>query len=225
MPRSHIVFRPLPAWTDPVTKHRTPHRFRVSFNESLTLLRDEVDRLNGQHAAAEIVLQVDVISGDLRQDGMLRANATVRSPGVVVSFGSQHGPLRYATDRFTSTWAGQMPGWQANVRAIALGLGDLRRLDQYGITSRGEQYAGWAQLGSGIAMPAAMTRAEAARFVWSLIGDHWAGPGQDADRMLTDPEFCRLVVRSAVKHLHPDVGGNTDQYQRVLDARTVLTNP
>lgn len=33
--------------------------------------------------------------------------------------------------------------WQHNVRSIALGLGSLRAVDRYGISSRGEQYAGF----------------------------------------------------------------------------------
>lgn len=41
-----------------------------------------------------------------------------------------------------SSWYGEVD-WQINLRAIALGLEALRKLDRYGITSRGEQYTGW----------------------------------------------------------------------------------
>jgi hypothetical protein len=33
--------------------------------------------------------------------------------------------------------------WQDNLRAVALGLEALRRVERYGIAQRGEQYAGW----------------------------------------------------------------------------------
>ena len=72
---------------------------------------------------------------------MPRANASPKSPAVVIAFESKHGPLQYATDAFTH--------WQANVRAVALGLEALRRVERYGITKHGEQYTGWKQLGSG----------------------------------------------------------------------------
>lgn len=38
---------------------------------------------------------------------------------------------------------------RSNLRAITLGLEKLRRLDEYGITARGQQYAGFRELGSG----------------------------------------------------------------------------
>jgi len=42
--------------------------------------------------------------------------------------------------------------WRHNVRSIALGLEALRAVDRYGISRRGEQYAGFrAALASGAA--------------------------------------------------------------------------
>jgi hypothetical protein len=49
--------------------------------------------------------------------------------------------LVYATDVCAN--------WEHNVRSIALGLEALRAVDRYGITRRGEQYAGFMQLTSG----------------------------------------------------------------------------
>lgn len=88
------------------------------------------------------MLEVDLREQDLRQDGLPRAGRTVRSPGVVLSFEATHVPnkphLRYEVAEFTH--------WQDNVRAVALGLEALRAVDRYGMTRRGEQYAGWRQL-------------------------------------------------------------------------------
>lgn len=43
----------------------------------------------------------------------------------------------------------QFPTWQDNLRAIALGLDALRRVQRYGIVKEDEQYTGWKQLTGG----------------------------------------------------------------------------
>jgi hypothetical protein len=55
-----------------------------------------------------------------------------------------------------------MDDWQHNVRAIALGLEALRKVDRYGITRRGEQYAGWKALPAGIGIGATHMTSEVA---------------------------------------------------------------
>jgi hypothetical protein len=135
------VIRPLGTWTDPVTPvRRSSGVFKASWRDTLVLLGDEIEKIDGE---SPVVFQIDVQEGDIRLDGMLRANARVGLPGVVVSFQSKYGPLRYATDAYEQQWGGAMPSWQANIRAIALALGALRAVDRYGVTKRGEQYAGW----------------------------------------------------------------------------------
>ena len=81
-----------------------------------------------------------------------------KGPAVIIAFESKHGPLKYATDVFDH--------WHANLRAIALGLEALRKVERYGITQRGEQYTGFRTWNSGIEMPAAqMTELEALEFL------------------------------------------------------------
>lgn len=138
--------RPLGTWTDPVTKNRaSSSRFRASWQSTLDLLARETEMLG----APLVVMQIDVTEGDLRRDGMLRAGAKVNFPGVRVSFDSKHGPLTYATDAYDRQYSGDMPGWQANVRALALALEALRAVDRYGVTKRGEQYCGWLAIEAG----------------------------------------------------------------------------
>lgn len=122
--------RPLGMWTGPVTRNRPYCRFRASWSDTLVLLERETETLG----ARLVVLQVDATEGDIRRDGMLRANARVAFPGVRVSFESRHGPLTYATDRYD--------GWQDNIRAVALSLEALRAVDEFGIAGRGQQYVG-----------------------------------------------------------------------------------
>jgi hypothetical protein len=97
--------------------------------------------------AVDVWLEIAIEPEMFRLDGRPRAQARAAHPGVVISFTSKTlgKELRYATDRFRS--------WQDNLRAIALGLEALRKVERYGIANRGEQYAGWAQITTGGANP------------------------------------------------------------------------
>ena len=68
---------------------------------------------------------------------------------MIVNLDTRHGPMRYPSGRFYAQWSGDMPGWQANVRAVALTLESLRAVDRYGVSQHGEQYRGWQALPAG----------------------------------------------------------------------------
>ena len=117
-------------WTEPVTKNRSScSAFKAKWQGTLDLLEYESDQLR----AREIRLDVDVQQGDIRIDGMLRANAKVGFPGVRVHLiGTRVGDLVYATDQYESRYSGDShESWQANVRAIALALVALRAVDRW----------------------------------------------------------------------------------------------
>lgn len=163
-------FEGVTGWTDP---------FRSSWTDTLTLLERELEKLG----ATEVVIEAPFRDDDIRIDGWPRANARPSGPGVIINFDSEHGPLRYGTAKF--------PNWQSNVRAIALGLEALRKVDRYGISKRGEQYSGWKQLGGG---------SDLAQRGRELIAEHG---GETA----------------ALKATHPDLGGDPDDFRAVQEAR------
>jgi len=195
--------RPLGPWlTAHTADRRSGSAFRASWQSTMDLLLDEAYLLG----AVVVVVQVDVLAGDLRRDGMLRAGARIGFPGVRVSFGSIHGPLTYATDAYVS--------WQANIRAIALSLTALRAVDRYGVSHSGEQYRGWTAIESGASRPQ-MSVDEAAR----LLADEGEST---AALVLADPaERSRAFKRAAHKH-HPDFGGNPDAFGRLTAARDLV---
>ncbi len=197
-----IITRPLGPWLDPVTTDRPRSPFKAAWSDTLDLLSRETWMLG----ATLVVVQVDVTEADLRRDGLIRANARVQFPGIRVAFESRRGPLTFATDMY--------PTWQANVRAVALGLEALRRLDRYGITKRGEQYVGWQALPASTTAP--MTREEAAAFL-AGAQDDWSV----AD-LLRDTEAVKRAYRAAAKRHHSDVGGNDALFARITAARDVL---
>lgn len=221
-----IRFRPIDNWPGALRTNaeRTSPQFSARYTDTLDVLERELNHLD----AERVVIQLALAPSDIRLDGFPRANARPDHPGVIVSFDSKHGPLRYLTDVFTgrSVWRSSasggswhMPGWQANVRAIALGLEALRKVDRYGITKRGEQYRGWAELPTGIAQPAShMTTDEAARFIAEQSG---LGAFM-VDEIAHEAIYRRHAYKSAVKRLHPDVGGDADLFQRLQVAKQLL---
>lgn len=137
---AHIVtFRPLERPVDCEYRHSA---FKASWGTTVSLLAKELRA----HGANRAVLEMDVRERDLRMDGLPRADARPRTPGIVISFEATRVPgkpnLRYEVGAFND--------WQDNVRAVALGLESLRAVDRYGVTKRGEQYAGWKQLPAGV---------------------------------------------------------------------------
>lgn len=178
-------------------------QFQSSWPTTERLLFAEVKHLRGKN----LVLELDVREQDLRLDGGLRANARPTTPAVRVAFDSMHGPLTYATDRFTT--------WQDNVRAVALGLEALRKVDRYGITKRGEQYAGWKALPGGRSMPPSHMTTEQAY-------DVLAGVLDLRDIANLDVPDATLV-RRAKAAAHPDRNdGDRTLWDQVEQAARVL---
>lgn len=195
---------------------RTDSLFSASWSSTLELLDRELTFLGVRD---EFVLQIDCTEGDLRLDGQLRANARPGSPSVAISIESRSkGSLLFTCGRFWS--------WQENVRAIALGLEALRKVDRYGITKANEQYRGWQALPAGTPMPAAkMTVEEAAQFLAQHSPRLVAGGlsrSTAAALLANDAELARLYWREAAKTLHPDAGGDPADFRRLTEARDII---
>ncbi len=180
-----VTFRPIDEWVGERTRYPQRSRFDAAYSTTLDLLDRELDKLR----ATSVVIQLALAEDDIRLDGLPRAQARPAHPGVVLAFGSKYGPLKYATDTFDR--------WQDNLRAIALGLEALRKVDRYGITKRGEQYTGWKAIGTG---SEAMTREQAVEFMEMHGGSY----------------------REAAKRLHPDAGGNAHEFAKLTQAKALL---
>jgi hypothetical protein len=182
-----VTFRPISNWPGGRTDAPGWSRFKAPWSQTVDLLARELWMLDAERAVLEIAIE----ERDLRLDGLPRANARATDPGVILSFDSKFGPLRYAVDTYHD--------WQDNVRAIALAMEALRKVDRYGVTKRGEQYTGWraipASTGNGI-----YTRDQAEAFV-----DEYGGS-----------------FTAAAKNLHPDRGGSEDAFSRLVAARELL---
>lgn len=175
-----VTFRPL---SDPAAfsfvKDRRHAPFRAHWGSTIDLLERELRMLAARHVVIEMALE----EKDIRLDGKPRAQARAVHPGIIISFESKWGPLRYATDEFRT--------FQENVRAVALSMEALRKVDRYGVSKRGEQYRGWRQLESG-------------------------GPSAERGRQLIEQHGSVVL---ALKATHPDHGGSADDFADVQAAR------
>lgn len=178
-----VTFRPLLVWPYPSTtawERRGRYTFRVGWEDTVNLLLDEIDRLDGSN----VIIGAGLSQDDIRNDGLPRANARQPiHPGIEVSFNTRRGRLVYATD--------VCEFWQHNVRSIALGLESLRAVDRYGITRKGEQYAGFAQLAAG------------------------ETPVERGQRLV---EAAGSLKAAMIRH-HPDHGGDASDLAAVLAFR------
>lgn len=200
--------RPIDNWPGELTARRKAAPFDAGWGRTLTLLNRELKMLD----ARAVVVLVALASKDFRLDGKPRAGAKAEHPGVILTFTCRYGPLRYACDTFTT--------FDDNVRAIALGLEALRKVERYGITRRGEQYTGWSALPPGTAMGARMTATEAARVLHDLASPDSMEVGPDA--LVGNRELIELAYKTAAKNHHPDHGGSADLMSRATEARDVL---
>lgn len=191
--------------------------FSGTWESTSTKLRHEAEQLG----AKEVRLRLALPEGSLYKDGSgLRADRRgPEHPGAIVVLDTpERGVLIFATDRFTHSRIER--AWQSNVRAIALGMEALRKIDRYGIADHGEQFAGFKALGSGIVMsakPEPLTLEEA---VAILAG----GSDLRPEAILGDRAAARLAYRKATMALHPDHGGSGDgeKMARLAEAWTLV---
>lgn len=189
------TFVALPMWPHDVTRGRRHRPFSSSWPATLDLLGREIAYLRGR----DVLIAAGFRHGDIRQDGWPRANALQPShPGIELSFESRHGRLVYATDSCTD--------WQDNVRSLALGLESLRAVDRFGISRRGEQYAGWRALPSG----GGLATAESA---WDILNDAVGVVAPDETLSLEE------TYRRAAMSTHPDrPEGSAERFVQVKAA-------
>ncbi|GAA1401868.1 hypothetical protein GCM10009613_60920 [Pseudonocardia kongjuensis] len=195
-------------------ERRSSGTFRAGWSATLDLLLKEIEHLDPVGAVA---LRVDAPPDDIRLDGMLRARARVDFPGVVVSFTSaSKGPLSFSTDMYEQRYYNDLPGWQANVRAIALSLEALRAVDRHGATSRGEQYVGWRQIESG-------PRPAPGPFDSPDEALRWMRDQAHADIGLRARDlFGEALFRTLARRMHPDMQGEQSAWARLDAARLML---
>lgn len=211
-----LIFRPLTVWpgslrTDAQREHAL---WDSTYTATKQLLTDEAER----HHAREVVVHLALPESRILKSGDdLKASARPEHPGVlvVVNIGAEKPPLSLHCDLYKArTWK-RTEGWHDNLRAIAKSLEAMRALDRWGAT-QGRQYAGFRELGSGIAMGAGaqpqMSVDDAARFIGRHggFGRRAALPEPFTKVLLQSPQALAAAYRIAARKLHPDAGGDPE---------------
>ena len=194
-----MTVQPIVEWPGVLTKSRVRSSFASSQSSTMATLRRELAQLG----AKDVLLQIAVPREQFRLDGFPRATAKPEHPGLILTMESQYGPLSYPCDTFTT--------WQDNLRAIALALEALRKVDRYGVTKRGEQYRGFLAIEGARPMPAGFATAQGAA---EWLNEHYGEPGT----VFTFGELLRRAQRAT----HPDRGGSDADFHRVSEAEAVL---
>lgn len=195
---------------------RTPAPFKSDYRSTIALLERELSMIDARSPVVQLAT-----THFRRDNGLPYADMIPEHPGVIVSFIKHAGrdaqgnvlrhPLSFPCDTFK--------GWQNNLRAIALGLEALRKVDRYGVTQNGEQYTGFKALPPpGPEHPSVLTIDEAARFLAGLIGHDYP-----ADVLIKSVDNYRTAYRAAAPKFHPD-GTTPDEetWARLQAAKNLL---
>jgi hypothetical protein len=193
-----------PVWPGKrTTRHKTAP-FKSQHTRTVKALERELRYLGARKI--EIALSLRRGAMDLRQDGMLKADARPDAP-VILSFLDNEGQ-RHAYPCDTFGW------WEDNLHAIAVVLEDLRRAERYGVQSALLR-AGFKALPS--QTTATISTSQAAATIAELSGMAAAFIESDASQ-------AKEAVRTALHRTHPDRNnGARSQYDRVDAARKALS--
>ena len=198
---------PIGEWPGALTpdRERRVSQFSATLSSTLRILDREIFGLvdtKAQQESAELLIAIP--ASQFRQDGRPYARAVSEHPGVILSLDSRHGHLSYPCDTFTT--------WQDNLRAVALALEALRKVDRYGVTKRGEQYRGF------LAIEATATAADP--FTDARGGLDWIIRLFPAS--LPYNATPAQAVRVAMRATHPDRGGDASLFRLVMKAEELL---
>lgn len=217
-----IRVEPITAWPGEQTANPTwsPFSQDTTYSSTKRVLFRELGMLD----ASDVVMGMYVKPSDVRRDGAMREDRRPSAPGVILRFRSpkaRGGQLRFACDSYNN--------WKHNVRAIALAMGSLRRVDRYGVSGEGQQYAGFAALESAESARGFESREQAARFIVSSTFDPEQLTADDEERivrlaeaLLLDDELAAVYFRRAAAKAHPDRGGTDEWMARLAAARAMV---
>lgn len=214
----NIQIRPVVNW--PGKENTNPRRsqFKCGYKNTLQLLDGELDRANTVDGSWFMEMWVD--PRDLRLDGQLRANVRVRKPGIIFRFSRFTGRIMQRSDgtRYKETQDISYPcdafdDWQDNLRAVALSMEALRKVERYGVFK-------YDDIISRLALPSAEGSVSTKESAAAFLAQH---SGVSREEILFSPTAMASAYRKAAGALHPDSGGDKEDFIKLQEARKVLT--
>lgn len=179
-------------WPEGRARVASYRRIDSKFKPNFVQCRDELIREVQRLGGKKIILSTNI---PLRQDGLPYANTREpEDPGVAVYFEYKGKPMCFACDQYRKV--------RENIRGIGLTIAAIRAIERYGSSDMMERaFRGFT------AIP------EAAGEPWRNVFGFSATETVNADAV--DAAFRRLAMTE-----HPDHGGTSERFQRILNART-----
>ena len=187
-----LIVRPQSLWPHP----RTPAHQRLrwpgtrktplTLTQATAMVEDELRRLG---CVGRGYLLLDVFESAIRQDGGLRSNATLNSPGVIVqATHPRMGALRWANDGYIKA--------TDNLRAIAATIDALRGVERWRCVRDHQQFTGFKALPADTTTP---TLTEAAAY--EILSKQ---SGLLVAQMRANRDALQQAYRIARNLTHPD---------------------
>lgn len=174
-------------------------QFKAPYSQTLRDLDKELLTIG----AKEVLIQAYFRSEEIRLDGWPRSTARPKEAGVIVTFHRKDGKtISMPCDKFNN--------WECNLRAIALYLEALRKVDRYGVTQNGEQYRGWE------ALPPPMQKSERDVHYYCRVIAELSGYSEP--QIFNSDVLLREAYNEAKFRTHPDKGGDANNFHRVQEA-------
>ncbi len=213
-----IPIRSITQWPGKQTAEPKNSPFRAEYSQTLDLLDDELTKATAVDNSwiMELWLRPD----DIRLDGQLRAGVRVEKPGIIFRFSRFNGKVKqrpdgskyhekqdisYPCDAFTS--------WKDNLRAVALSMQSLRRVERYGVFK-------YDEIISRLALPSADGKVSTRESAAAFIATH---SGVDMKEILFSDTARAAAFRKAAQRLHPDRGGDINEFMKLSEANKALT--
>jgi hypothetical protein len=215
----NIQIRPITTWPGTETKNPKRSQFKQTYKNTLELLEFELEKVDALKSS--LVIEMWVNPRDVRLDGQLRATARpVVKQGIIFAF-TRLTKIHWSAERGCNVGTPQQISypcdafdrWHDNLRAIALSLEALRKVERYGVFK-------YDEIVSRLALPSAdgsiSTRESAATF----MANH---SGVSVKEILFSDTARSSAYRKAAQALHPDRGGDPEEFVKLTEANKVLS--
>ena len=218
----NIKINPISHWTGEENKNPKPSSFRQTYSNTKKILEYELWKLRAIESS--VALEMFIHKNQVRSDGALRADAKPFKPGVILSFTRIKKQFRnkitqeIRTETQTLTYpCDAFDDWQDNLRAIALSLEALRKVERYGVFK-------YEDIVQRLALPSAEGRVSTRKAAAEFIAQYSKLP---ADKILIDAIMREKAYKQAATVLHPDspnFNGNPENFIKLQEAKRVLEN-
>jgi hypothetical protein len=213
----NILIRPITTWPGKQNASPKASQFKCTYKRTLKDLEFELEKANAQWSS--FVLEMWIDPKLIRVDGQLRKDARPFKPGVILRFTRYTGKTTTRADgqRVYHTQDVSYPcdafdTWEDNLRAIALSMESLRRVERYGVFK-------YDEIISRLALPSADGRSSTREDAAAFIAQH---SGFAMQEILSDVSTKAAAYKKAAIALHPDRGGDNEVFLKLQEALKTL---